>query len=76
MVVVLRALEQVEFDETRNPADMDVALEPARLEGCLLALADLEAIHRDEHELPLFSGKAGRLRLESVVWGDRKGPAG
>src|SRR5262249_59638137 len=49
MIVAFRSLEETEFDEAGHGVKIGLAIEPAGLEGALLALADLEAIHRDVH---------------------------
>src|SRR5262245_32774805 len=60
VVVLCGTLEKMERDEAWHLAKIAVAVEPARLEGCLLALAHLEAIHRDVHVARLLSACGGR----------------
>src|SRR5262245_39522736 len=54
VIFVLRALEQMEFDEARHLLQMRVAARPHVLEILLASLLHAEAIHRDEHRLFSF----------------------
>src|SRR5262249_46362157 len=69
MIVAFRSLEETEFDEAGHGVKIGLAIEPAGLEGALLALADLEAIHRDVHGgFPRAVVRSSRRR-----WGRRRG---
>src|SRR4051812_6749048 len=48
-VVVLGALEQVEFNEARDLGQLRIAVEPHVLEGLLRSFLHAKAIHGDEH---------------------------
>src|SRR3546814_13220488 len=45
--------------EARHPAQVCVAVLPDRLEGGLLAVLHLEAVHGDKHGLPLTGWRCG-----------------
>ena len=59
VVLGLRALQQVEFDEARQLVEIAVAALPHALKGLFRALDHLEAVHGDEH---------GCLRKTSNRW--------
>ena len=49
VVLVLRALEQVELDEARGRLQLRVAIEPDVLESSFLSALHAKAVHGDEH---------------------------
>jgi hypothetical protein len=60
-VVVLGALEQVEFNEARDLGQLRITVEPHVLEGLLGSFLHAKAIHGDEHHC--FSCRRARVAV-------------